>query len=76
MSPGGVNKDIAQGVFPTSHTYNIKKNEVMYHEYTPELTGKSYSDLTGRFTYRSNRGNEYILVGCHFDGKLILATPI
>ena len=36
----------------------------------------AYTYLTGRSPYRSSRGNEYILVGYHFDGNTILAEPI
>ena len=69
------NEDIAQYDFPPSPAPTIKKNEVMYHVYTSELTGKVYSDLTGKFPYRSSRGNAYILIGYHFDGNASLATP-
>ena len=35
-----------------------------------------YTDLTGRFPYRSSQGNEYILVGYNYDGNDILAEAI
>ena len=35
-----------------------------------------YIDLTGRFPYRSSRGNEYVLVGYHYDANCILAEPL
>ena len=41
--------------FPSSPTPNKKPHQV------------AYQDLTGRFPVRSSRGNEYILVGYHFD---------
>ena len=31
--------------------------------------------MTGRSPQRSSRGNEYILVGYHYDGNAILAQP-
>ena len=37
---------------------------------------KCYSDLTGRFPFKSSRGNNYILVVYHFDGNAILAQCI
>ena len=33
-------------------------------------------DLTGKFPYRSARGNQYILVAYHYDANAILAQPI
>jgi len=33
-------------------------------------------DLTGRFPKRSSCGNQYILVGYHYDGNCILGIPI
>ena len=35
-----------------------------------------YTDLTGRFPYRSARGNEYIFIAYNYDGNAILAEPI
>ena len=45
---------------------------------TVEVTPKNmvYTDLTGRFPYRSSRVNEYILVGYHYDSNTILAEPL
>ena len=36
----------------------------------------TYSDQTGRFPYRSSRGNEYIMVMYDYDSNAILATPL
>ena len=33
-------------------------------------------DLTGRFPKRPSRGNEYILVGYHYDGNYIHGIPV
>jgi hypothetical protein len=41
-----------------------------------EQTGKSYSDLTGRFPVRSERGNLYVLVVYLYDDNAILVEPI
>ena len=68
--------DISDDAFPLSPSLNILTNEVVYYLTQPEVTGKAYSDLTGRFPHRSSRGNEYLLVGYHFDANAILATPI
>ena len=41
-----------------------------------EQTGKSYSDLTGKFPIRSDRGNLYVLVVYLYDDNAILVEPI
>ena len=33
-------------------------------------------DLTGRFPYKSLRGNEYILIAYHVDSNAILGTSV
>ena len=35
-----------------------------------------YIDLTGRFPYKSARGNQYLLVAYHFDANAIYSHPI
>ena len=37
---------------------------------------KAYMDLTGRFPFCSSRGNEYILIGYHYDANAILGVPL
>ena len=39
-------------------------------------TNKAYMDLTGRFPYKSSRGNEYILIAFHYDSNAILGLPL
>jgi hypothetical protein len=39
-------------------------------------TGKSYSDLTGRFHAKSQQGNLYILILYTYDDNAILAKPL
>lgn len=62
--------------FPPSDTPNIKTNEVMYSLVNNNKEGLGYFDLTGKFPYRSARGNQYILIGYHYDSNAILAVPI
>ena len=33
-------------------------------------------DLTGRFPYKSSRGNKYILIAYNYDGNTTLAEPL
>ena len=37
---------------------------------------KAYADLTGRFSYKSSNGNEYILIIDHVYSNAILGFPI
>ena len=39
-------------------------------------TNKILLYLTEHFSYRSSRGNEYILIGYHYDVTIILVTPL
>ena len=62
--------------YPPSPSPNIKTHDVIYSLIESSPTGLGYMDLTGRFPYRSSQGNEYILVGYHYDANAILAIPI
>ena len=68
--------DTSNDAFPTSEVPNIKTHDVAYSlvELPPKNT--AFTDLTGRFPYRSSSGNEYIMVGYHFDSNVILGEPI
>ena len=37
---------------------------------------KTFMGLTGRFPYKSSRGNEYVLIVYHLDSNAILGTTI
>ena len=43
---------------------------------TVDLTGKIYTDQTGRFPVTSRKGNKYILVTYHYDSNTIHAEPL
>ena len=62
--------------FPKSDSPNVKTNAVAYAIINHEDMSAAYTDLTGRFPQRSSRGNEYILVGYHYDANSILAAAI
>lgn len=36
----------------------------------------AYQDLTGQFLYKSSQGNEYVIVGYHYDANCILGHPV
>ena len=40
---------------------------------TMDLTGKMYTDQTGRFPVTSSKGNKYILVAYHYESNAIHA---
>ena len=62
--------------FPSSPQPNEKTNDVIYAVIKKEELSTAYTDLTGRFPLRSSRGNQYILVGYHYDGNCIIGTPV
>ena len=68
--------DEEQDYFPTPQNPNVKSNQVCYALVKPESTTTAYMDLTGRFPKKSSRGNEYILVGYHYDGNYIHGIPL
>ena len=61
---------------PTSDSPNVKTNEVAYEIINKTAICTAYTDLTGRFPMRSSRGNQYIMVGYHYDGNCILGKVI
>ena len=46
----------------------------MLIDFSPKHT--AYGDLTGRFPYKSSRGNQYLLVIYDYDSNAILAEPL
>ena len=68
--------DEEQDYFPTPEQPNIKSNQVCYALINPTSTSTEYVDLTGRFPKKSSRGNQYILVGYHYDGNYIHGMPL
>ena len=73
---GTILQDIEQDAFPLLDILNLKTNNVVYKIESITPTNKAYTDLTGRFPYRSSRGIEYILVGYHFHGNTRLAAAL
>ena len=49
-------------------------NAALLYAFTPKQ--KTYSDQTGRFPFRSSRGNEYIMVMYDYDANAILVAPL
>ena len=62
--------------FPTqirTKVYNLFAS-IESDVFTPKE--KAYSDQTGRFPYKSTRGNQYIFTLYDYDGNTILAEPL
>ena len=62
--------------FPNSPTPNVPTNEVAYMLIDKKELSTAYTDLTGRFPMRSSRGNQYILIGYHYDANCIHGIAI
>ena len=71
-----VQKDIEDDAFPISPVPNVKTNEVLYALIKEDNIEGAAFDLTGRFPQRSSSGNQYILVGYHFDANYIEGIPL
>ena len=62
-----------QDYFPQA-TQSENTNLVFFK--TVDLSGKMYTDQTGRFPVTSSRGDKYILVAYHFDSNTIHVEPL
>ena len=68
-------EDVFDDAFPISEKANVRTNDVVY-AIIDHKANLAYMDLTGRFPYKSSRGNEYILVAYHFDANAILVDAL
>ena len=68
--------DIAKDAFPPSPTPNTKSNQVIYTLLRSEPKNIGYIDLTGKFPFRSAKGNQYILVAYHTDANAIYGQAL
>ena len=62
--------------FPTLPTPNLKINDIIHTIIETEKASKEFLDLTGRFSYRSAQGNQYVMAANHMDTKAILMQAI
>ena len=65
-----------QGHFPESTKPNTKKHQVAYILIDKDKLNTAYQDLTGRFPMWSTQGNEYILIGYHYNYNCIIVHPV
>ena len=68
--------DMFDDAFPTSDKSNINTNDVICHMFESSATGLGYTDLSGKFPYRSSWGNNYILVAYHYHANVILSVTV
>ena len=54
----------------------IRKTHEIVHAIVDFKDSVAYGDLTGKFPYRSSRGNQYILVTYHYDANHIRGEPL
>ena len=71
-----ITQDIHDDAFPPSDPPNTKTKAIYYKVYSIVPKNLAYTDLTGRFPYRSSRGSQYIMVAYSYDSNAILAKAI
>ena len=69
-------QELHEDAFPISNSPNNKTNDVIYSLFNTTDQSTAFFDLTGRFPQRSSRGNQYIIIGYHYDANAIIAIPI
>ena len=62
--------------FPKSDMPNVRTHDVLAVITPFKETRQAYSDQTGKFPYKSSRGNEYLLIVYDYDSNAILAEPL
>ena len=71
-----ITQDVHDDAFPPSEAPNTRTNAIYYKICSMAPKHLAYTDLTGRFPYRSSRGNQYIMVAYSYDSSAILAKAI
>ena len=74
-SSAKINSATNDDFFPISTSF-ARSHDCVAQVIPFSTTNKGYMDLTGRFPYKSSRGNEYILVVYDYDSNAILAEPL
>ena len=62
--------------FPKQDMPNERTNDVIAVITPFKQSRQAYSDQTGKFPYKSSRGNEYLLIVYDYDSNAILAEPL
>ena len=69
-------KELDEDSFPSSINPNTKSHNVAHMIINKDELCTGYTDIAGQFTFRSRRGNQYVLVGYHYDTNCIIAEPL
>ena len=71
-----ITQDIHDDAFPPLDTSNTKTNAIYYSMCSMASKNLDYNALSGRFPYRSSRGNQCIMVAYSYDRNVILVKAI
>ena len=63
-----------QDFFPDKEPTKTHNVAIKLEPFQPKKT--AYSDLTGKFPYKSSRGHHYLLIVYDYDSNAILAAPL
>ena len=66
---------ISTDIFPKPEIPNIKSHNVMSMVVPFSAKELSYGDITGIFSFKSSRDNQYIYIIYDYDSNYILAKP-
>jgi hypothetical protein len=69
-------KEFDQYSNPSSDTTTNQVFSGMVDLHAPEVEGRSYLDLTGRFPAKSQDGNLYVLILYTYNNNAILVEPL
>ena len=69
-------REIEEDAFPIVSDQHNTKNDVAYMIVNRDEMCTAYTDLTGRFPYRSSQGNQYIMVAYHYDANCIYGVAL
>ena len=71
-----ISADTDQDAFPIQASPEPLTHQAIYLLVDRKRLTTAYQDLTGRFPVRSSQGNEYVLIGYHYDGNYIHGIPV
>ena len=69
-------QELDENSFPISPAPNIKTHDVAYMVINKDELCTAYTDLTGRLSYQSSRGNKYLLINYRYDSNFIVGHAL
>ena len=76
IPPSTTNENQTHDDFFPKQVETKRTNKIFCKVLTFEPKSTAYSDLTGKFPYRSSRGNQYIMVHYDYDSNAILQRAV